>query len=239
MIYREMSFCRYWILGLVFLGVLVSFGSSRISDPEEITSRKWDPLKLLSRNVTLAPSPRLIVEMHPECTHSELESHMLRHAADTLTVHHRYSTLFHGISVSGISERDLRSHFGVLEVHRDTKKHITAYSWGLDRIDQLNLPLSGTYSPAYHGIGVDVYVVDTGIDTTHVEFTPDSFDREVANIYSFDGKVTANADDEGHGTHVAGTVGGNTIGVAPGASIFGVKVMGADGSGGKVARAAL
>ena len=159
----DFGFYRIWNFGLVFFGVIVAFGSSRIADPraEGQQSRRWDPLKLLSRNVTLAPSPRLIVELHPQCTHSELESHMLRHAADSLTVHHRYSTLFHGVAVSGISEWDLRSHPGVLEVHRDTKKHITAYSWGLDRIDQLSLPLNGNYSPAYHGVGVDVYVVDT------------------------------------------------------------------------------
>jgi len=87
-------------------------------------------------------------------------------------------------------------------VYPDLPVFPAVYTWGTDRIDQLNLPLSGTYNPAFKGCGVDVYVVDSGIDTNHIEFSGTS--RTVANIYNQFGSVTTNTDGYGHGTHCAG-----------------------------------
>lgn len=135
------------------------------------------------------------------------------------------------MAVSGVSKAEIETHPGVLRVVPDSVKRITAYSWGLDRLDQLHLPLDNVYSPFYTGEGVDVYVVDTGIDTNHIEFAPNTYKREVRNIYVLPGDTLSNnTDNEGHGTHVSGTVGGNTVGVSPGASIFGVKVLNANGN---------
>ena len=76
------------------------------------------------------------------------------------------------------------------------------YSWGLDRIDQSSLPLDhSAYVPpaeSHRGSGVNVYVVGTGKDTTHVEFSSASgYARNVSNIFNYYGNVTANTDGDG------------------------------------------
>jgi subtilisin family serine protease len=77
---------------------------------------------------------------------------------------------------------------------------------GLDRIDQVALPLSGTYSSTATGAGVNAYIIDTGIRTTHSEFGG----RATGDFTAIaDGNGTN--DCHGHGTHVAGTVGGATL----------------------------
>jgi len=111
----------------------------------------------------------------------------------------------------------------------------STYSWGLDRIDQADLPLDrASYSaPSYtnSGQGVNVFVMDTGIDTTHQEFASDTCTRTVQNIFNAFGSVVANTDGHGHGTHVSGTIGGKNVGVAKCANVFGMKVLSDSGSG--------
>ena len=82
-------------------------------------------------------------------------------------------------------------------------------TWGLDRIDQAALPLDNSYSYTQAGSGVTAYVVDTGIFAGHPDFTG----RVNPGYSAVDGK-TAQADCFGHGTHVSGTIGGTTYGVA-------------------------
>lgn len=98
-----------------------------------------------------------------------------------------------------------------------------AASWGLDRINQRSLPLDGLYSPPASS-GVTVYVVDTGIDYGHPEFGG----RAVPGFDAFGGDGSATC--HGHGTQVAGVVGGETFGVAPGVTLVSVKVFGCNGS---------
>ncbi|MFD9482383.1 S8 family peptidase [Streptomyces nojiriensis] len=96
--------------------------------------------------------------------------------------------------------------------------------WSLDRIDQRELPLDGSYTYPSRASGVTVYVVDTGINTSHVEFGGRArFGYNAVFLGS-------SRDCSGHGTHVAATVGGETYGVAKGVSLVGVKVAGCDGS---------
>jgi serine protease len=96
--------------------------------------------------------------------------------------------------------------------------------WGLDRIDQRNRPLSATYTYNWTGAGVHAYIIDTGIRTTHSQFG-----GRANNV--FDAFGGNGADCNGHGTHVAGTVGGSTYGVAKGVSLHGVRVLNCSGSG--------
>jgi subtilisin family serine protease len=98
-------------------------------------------------------------------------------------------------------------------------------TWGLDRIDQRALPLSKSYT-APSAAGVTAYVLDTGIRLTHQEFG-----GRATNGYDFVDKDNVAQDCNGHGTHVAGTIGGATWGVAKDVKLVGVRVLGCSGSG--------
>jgi subtilisin family serine protease len=103
----------------------------------------------------------------------------------------------------------------------------TGAPWGLDRIDQRSLPLDTGYSSTATGVGVKAYVIDTGLWLSHAEFAG----RAPYGAYWNFGDGTGVWDCNGHGTHVAGTVGGTTYGVAKGVTIVPVKVLTCNGSG--------
>jgi subtilisin family serine protease len=94
-------------------------------------------------------------------------------------------------------------------------------SWGIDRIDQRALPLSGTYVYSGNGAGVTAYIIDHGILTTHSDF------GGRASV-EFDATGGNGQDCSGHGTHVAGTVGGTTYGVAKGVQLKAIRVIDCD-----------
>lgn len=97
--------------------------------------------------------------------------------------------------------------------------------WGLDRIDQRNLPLNTTYIYNATGLGVHVYVIDTGIRRTHTQFTG-------RMSTAFDITAGGNGNDcNGHGTHVAGVIAGTTYGAAKRATLHPVRVLDCNGSG--------
>lgn len=119
----------------------------------------------------------------------------------------------------------------VVSVENDTIMKVDAATqsnpdWGLDRIDQKNLPLDSAYSYLQTGSGTTAYIVDTGILSTHQQFS-----GRVLSGYTAISDGNGTSDCHGHGTHVAGTVGGSTYGVAKNVSLVPIRILGCDGSG--------
>ena len=168
-----------------------------------------------------------------------------------------YNTAFVGFAakMSRLQAERLAADDRVRFVEQDAKVKLVASQsnppWGLDRIDQAALPLNQGFDPGADGDGVNVYVIDTGIRRDHEDFggrigegfsSIDETGQPTGNILSaiLDG-ITGNdggeqgddptQDCNGHGTHVAGTVGGRQYGVAKGVMLHPVRVLGCDGSG--------
>jgi len=135
------------------------------------------------------------------------------------------------VRVSATAAAALARNPRVRYVEQDSVREIvgtqTAATWGLDRIDQRDLPLDGNYTYESAAQGVHVYIIDTGVRPTHAEFGG----RVSATGYSAITDSNGTNDCNGHGTHVAATVAGTTYGVAKLATIHAVRVLNCNGSG--------
>ena len=148
---------------------------------------------------------------------------------------HIYKHAIKGFSIQMSEESAIAlshdPHIGYVEEDAEVELATTQTnvpSWGLDRIDQHDLPLSTTYyySNAQTGAGVNVYVIDSGIKTLHTEFKKPTGGWRVVNDFdSFNDGQNGN-DCNGHGTFIAGVIGGNTLGVARGVTLHNIRVAG-------------
>jgi len=147
-------------------------------------------------------------------------------------VSHVYENVFSGLAAS-LTDRQARalSRSPLVRIfERDGIASISetqsGATWGLDRIDQAARPLSGTFTYAKTGVGVTAYVIDTGILASHTQFG-----GRASGGVNTTGDRRGTTDCNGHGTHVAGTIGGSTFGVAKAVSLVPVRVLGCNGSG--------
>ncbi len=147
-----------------------------------------------------------------------------------VTPQHVYGTVLNGFAatLNAGQLNALRHNPNVDYVEQDGVASIAATqtnaTWGIDRTDQVSLPLSGTYTYATTASSVHAYIIDSGVRPTHNEFG-----GRASQVYNSAGGK--NADCNGHGTHVGGTVGGTLYGIAKQVNIYGVKVLGCSGSG--------
>ena len=214
------------------LAVLALAGCGDIpSEPRAVTG---EPLASRAGSAGAALEGRYIVVLRANAGD-------VRSAAADLTgrhggeVHYTYTAALRGFAVQRMSSaaaqaiaRDPR----VALVERDQPMFATGTqspvpSWGLDRVDQRSLPLSGSFSYTNTGSGVRAYIIDTGIDYAHADFGGRA-------VYGYDAillGLSRGDDCNGHGTHVAGTVGGTAYGVAKRTTLVAVRVLGCDGSG--------
>jgi subtilisin family serine protease len=136
------------------------------------------------------------------------------------------------VRMSEADARRLAADPHVARVEQDQVVHVDATtqpnppSWGLDRIDQTTLPLDGSYTYPTSASNVHAYVIDTGILTGHTDFG-----GRASSGYDFVNNDSDATDCNGHGTHVAGTIGGSAYGVAKGVQLVGVRVLDCYGYG--------
>lgn len=148
------------------------------------------------------------------------------------TIHFTYDAALEGfaatMSAAALKAIQEESSIAFIEADQtislsDTQTNAT---WGLDRIDQRDRPLSTTYTYNQTGSGVAAYIIDTGIRRTHTQFG-----SRALHGYSAINDGNGSNDCNGHGTHVAGTVGGSTYGVAKQVTLYAVRVLDCNGSG--------
>lgn len=148
----------------------------------------------------------------------------------TLELHYRYESALLGFAASmpASSLQALQKNPNVAYIEPDQVITLSITqspaTWGLDRIDQRNLPLSNSYTYNNTGAGVTAYIIDTGILYGHNEFGGRA-------SFGYDAFGGNGADCNGHGTHVSGTVGGSAYGVAKGVTLKAVRVLNCSGSG--------
>jgi len=192
------------------------------------------PTNTSNANKTELPDDAYIIVFKDQTTDNEIDQELEKmNKNEGVKADHLYKNAIKGFAarLSPAAYNKLKNNPKVNFIEKDQIMSIdatvSAPSWGIDRIDQVSLPLNKLYTYASSGLGVDAYIIDTGILDSHTDFG-----GRVTRGYSSVGASTSDwVDANGHGTHVAGTVGGFTYGVAKYVSLIAVRVFDASGSG--------
>jgi subtilisin family serine protease len=209
------------------LAVLLSLGlsgcSSQSQDGADESASTEGVITEKTAESEIIPG-RFIVTVDPSVDPSEV---IRDHGVNPQFVYNKAIKGFAG-SISDAARAGLLGDHRVVEIEQDQVVKAsdlqTNPTWGLDRIDQRALPLDASYGSVVAGSSVTAYIIDTGILLNHIEFTGRA-------SFGFDAFGGDGGDCNGHGTHVSGTVGGTTYGVAKGVNLVAVRVLDCNGSG--------
>jgi len=235
---------RLWLIGMLFALVFASVSPALAADSGPIA-----PAAEVDSDIIPG---QFIVVMQDSATADDLEAAIAEAAqaaaeaagiaaADLsperweslgVAIHHRYDAALNGFAATlpaaAVARLSRNPNVAYVEADRiiriDTAQ--SPATWGLDRIDQRALPLNNTYNYNATGSGVTAYIIDTGIRVSHTQFGGRA---TVGYDAISDGRN--GIDCHGHGTHVAGTVGGSTYGVAKSVTLKAVRVLNCSGSG--------
>lgn len=221
---------RKWFRQLSIAGAVLALGVSGMAAPAAAQPASLAPL--LTPGPQAAPTDRYLVVLKPAQSLDRRSAVERNVSAGGGRITHRYSRVLNGFAATlpGKALAAVRANAAVAYVERDSvitggTVQPNPPSWGIDRIDQHNLPLDNSYTYDTTGAGVTAFIVDSGIRTTHTEF---------GGRASFGANFVADGnthDCHGHGTHVAGTVGGATYGVAKAVDLVAVRVLDCTNSG--------
>lgn len=228
------------VVGSVMLGALFiacSQNSTKSSIEQEQIRSHAKHIPLLGLDNPEAIQDQYIVRLHDNVSVSALSAQGVNGLIASfgldpqgVVIQHVYGQLIEGFAAKLSPEnlKKLRSDARVQYIEADQMIFSTGSqsnaTWGIDRSDQQDLPLNRTYNYSIEASNVTAYIIDTGINTKHEDFGG----RAVWGTNTVDRR---NEDCHGHGSHVAGTVGGTKYGIAKGAKLVGVKVMDCEGKG--------
>ncbi|MGB1251330.1 MAG: S8 family serine peptidase [Candidatus Promineifilaceae bacterium] len=238
---------RLWWIFIVILGALfistVGYTAAATENSAETTPANPTAPPIPSLSASLAPhtKPTTIIPDQYIVIFQETgrRAAQVRRSTSRLVeqsggqVNREYERIFNGLAITLASDKalaELEANPDVASVRPNKLFYVTESpqenpTWGLDRIDQVSLPLDAQYGYLGDGSGVHVFIIDTGIFSTHEEFT-----GRIGVGYDFVNEDDDPHDDHWHGTHVAGTVGGTQYGVAKDVTLHAAKVCSGAGS---------
>jgi subtilisin family serine protease len=226
---RRRSFVALSIATLFAVGAAAPSAAQPPPDNPGRTDRR---APLLGTDNPDAIEGRYIVVLHKGTSAQEAKATRDEATRRGAKVDHTYSAALKGFAgtMPGRAVEGLRSNQNVAFIEVDAIARAVADqpnppSWGLDRVDQRSLPLNANYHYDATGAGVKAYIIDTGVDLDHSAFSG----RMISGYDAIDGGTAE--DCNGHGNHVAGTVGGTSHGVAKGVTLVAVRVLNCSGSG--------